>query len=224
MAARLTFLVFDARLRETKQRFFAPVVDLVAVVPPLGLTFAGLFVGLAAAGAAADSRWFLALFLFVANRVIDGLDGEVARATSIDSDEGGYADMVADTIVYAAIPLGAATGSELDHIWPLAALLVASFYVNITTWTYLAALFEKRGRVAGQAATSIVMPPGLIEGAETVAFFVFMLAFPTWIDWAMGVMAVAVFAGAAVRFVRGVRRLRVTSGVPDRATVRQGTR
>ena len=213
--------MFDARLRQTKQRVFAPIVDVVASFPPLALTVIGLVLGLAAAVAAANGVWLLALILFIANRTIDGLDGEVARATAEASDEGGYADMVADTIVYAAIPIGAAAGSEIGHIWPFVAVLVASFYLNTTTWAYLSALIEKRGRGANQHATSIVMPPGLVEGAETVLFYTFMLAFPGWLDWTMGVMAAAVGAGAGLRFARGVRLLRGSDGVADRAGARQ---
>lgn len=177
----------------------------------MGLTGAGLVLGVASALAAADSRWWLALVLFAANRLVDGLDGEVASARAEVSDHGGYADMVVDTVVYAVVPIGAAVGSDIDHIWPFAAVLLASFYVNTTTWAYLAALIEKRGRGGSPNApptTSIVMPAGLVEGVETIGFFVFMLAFPAWLDWTMGVMAVAVSAGAALRFARGHRSLR----------------
>ncbi len=223
MRIRLTSRVFDDRLRPTKQRLLAPLVDLVAVLPPLGLTAAGLALGLASAFAAADSRWLLAGVLFSANRLVDGLDGDVARARSEVTDHGGYADIVVDTIVYAAIPLGAAAGSDIDHIWPIAGLLLASFYVNTTTWTYLAALIEKRGRAANDddrpaaaSATSVVMPSGLVEGAETIVFFLFMLAFPGWLDWTMGIMAAAVALGAGLRFVSGHRSLRVSAANVER--------
>lgn len=181
----------------------------------------GLALGLGAALAAADSRWVLALVLFAANRLVDGLDGDVARARSEESDHGGYADIVADSIVYAAVPLGAAAGSDLDHIWPIAAVLLASFYLNTTTWMYLAAVIEKRGRASGAeigagTVTSTVMPAGLIEGAETAAFFTVMLAVPMWLDWTMAVMAFAVLVGAGVRFVRGHRNLRVADAAPER--------
>lgn len=219
----LTVIVFDDRLRPTKQRLLAPLVELVAFLPPFALTAAGLVLGLASALAAADGRWVIALLLFVGNRLVDGLDGDVARARSDVTDHGGYADIVVDTIVYAAIPLGAAAGSDIDHIWPIAGLLLASFYINTTTWTYLAALIEKRGRQAnsgqsnsGQSSsdsrpapvTSVVMPTGLVEGAETIGFFIVMLLVPAWLDWTMGMMAGAVAIGAGLRFVRGQRSLR----------------
>lgn len=197
----------------------APLVDRLAFVSPVALTVTGLVLGLAAALAAADANWPLALLLFLMNRLVDGLDGDVARARSEATDRGGYADIVVDTIVYAAIPLGAAAGSDIDHIWPIVALLVGSFYINTTTWTYLAAVIEKRGRIAGgNPSTSVVMPTGLIEGAETVVFFVVMLAIPGWLDWTMGVMAAAVAIGASVRFFRGHRMLREQTSSDERVS------
>ncbi len=55
------------------------------------------------------------------------------------------------------------------------------------------------------------MPSGLVEGAETIVFFLFMLAFPSWLDWTMGIMAAAVAIGAGLRFVSGHRSLRASA-------------
>ena len=57
-------------------------------------------------------------------------------------------------------------------------LLVASFYVNAASWMYLAALLEQRndGAAARGETTAVTMPPGLIGGAETVAFYAAFLA------------------------------------------------
>lgn len=216
------FLVLDARLRPTKQRVLSPIVDAVGSVPPGWLTAAGLALGLAAAGAAAQGQWSIALVLLLANRTVDGLDGEVARANNTASDQGGYADIVVDTVVYAAIPLGAAAGSDIEHIWPITGLLLASFYVNVTTWTYLSALIEKRGAAvdspAAGARTSVAMPAGLVEGLETAVLFALMLAFPAALDWIMGGMAVAVSVGAGWRFVSGQRRLSAADDSSERVS------
>ena len=199
-------LVFDERLRPTKHRVLAPLVDSVVHVPPVVLTVLGLVLGLVAALAAALTLWWPALLLFAGNRIADGLDGEVARAGSTATDRGGYDDIVVDTVVYSAIPIGAAAGSDLDHIWIVVSLLLASFYVNTVTWTYLSALFEKRGS-SGSQFTAVAMPVGLVEGTETVVFFALMLAIPSRLDWIMGAMAAAVSLGALLRFSVGRRRL-----------------
>jgi len=61
------------------------------------------------------------------------------------------------------------------------------------SWTYLAALLEKRaaGANAKGASTSTIMPRGLVEGTETIVFYTVALA------WSGGAVAVlAVMAGA----------------------------
>ena len=45
-----------------------------------------------------------ALLLFILNRLFDGLDGAVARATR-RTDRGGFLDIVFDFAVYGAVPL-----------------------------------------------------------------------------------------------------------------------
>ena len=203
------------------------MVDRLGAVEPSTMTTLGLGLGLTAAVAASLGSWFIALALFMISRIADGIDGELARAEASITDEGGYADIVADTAVFAAIPFGAAIGSDLDHIWPIAAALLGSFYLNTITWSYLAALFEKRavpadsgGRTDGDgngngedACTSVMMPTGLIEGSESIVFFAVMLALPRWLDWTMIAMAFLVVVGALMRFGNGHRQLAKAPGV-----------
>src|SRR3712207_3174274 len=68
------------------------------------LTFAGLFCGLAAALAVAFGAFGPALVALGLNRLLDGLDGAVARAKG-RTDRGGFLDIVCDFTVYGAIPL-----------------------------------------------------------------------------------------------------------------------
>jgi hypothetical protein len=68
------------------------------------LTFAGLGLGFGAALAVAAGSGALAFGLFAANRLLDGLDGAVARAT-LRTDRGGFLDIVCDFAFYGAIPL-----------------------------------------------------------------------------------------------------------------------
>jgi phosphatidylglycerophosphate synthase len=69
------------------------------VVPFLGLT-----IGIAAALAIALGQFWIGLALFLLNRIADGLDGAVARATT-RTDRGGFLDIAFDFLVYAAMPL-----------------------------------------------------------------------------------------------------------------------
>jgi phosphatidylglycerophosphate synthase len=117
--------------------------------------------------------------LWLLSRLADGLDGAVARHQGTASDGGGLVDIVADTIGYAMIPLGIAAGDRHQRAWITVAVLLATFYVNAVSWTYLAALLEKRARRAPPARRPApIMPRGLVEGTETIVFFTVALAWP----------------------------------------------
>lgn len=163
-----------------------PAAARLSRVPPVALTIAGLGAGLLCAGAAYAGNAPVALALWGANRLLDGLDGAVARASDGASDRGGYLDLVADFITYATIPVaqvaGAADPGSLAV--PLGALL-GSYYLNAVSWLALSAILAKRptgsagtDRRARPGATVLEMPHGLVEGAETVAFVAACLAWP----------------------------------------------
>lgn len=187
--------MLDASLRPLKDRLLSPVaVRLAAAVSPAMLTGTALTVGLAAAVAASAGWFWLALVLWLANRIADGLDGLVARQRGSASDLGGYLDMMGDTAVYLAIPLGVAAGAEQANLWPATAALLGSFYLNVVSWAYLAALLHKRSTGSETPSpTSIVMPAGLVEGTETVAIYAVFLAVPALarpLFWAMAGLVV----------------------------------
>ena len=71
---------------------------------------------------------------------------------------------------------------------------------------YLSALLEKRGR-SDATVTSITMPTGVIEGSETIAFFVAFLALPQLSYRLFVAMAVLTLLGAALRLVWAFRHL-----------------
>lgn len=143
------------------------------------LTFTGLGLGLGAAVAIAGDIGALAFVLFAANRIVDGLDGAVARA-SARTDRGGFLDIVCDFSVYGAIPLAFALRDPAANAVPAAALLFA-FYVNGASFLAFAAVSAKRGvPSAAWGEKSIVFSAGLAEGTETILFFLAMILVPRW--------------------------------------------
>lgn len=186
--------MIDARLRPLTGRVLTPLATRMVRCSPLVVTVMAALVGLAAAMTVALGLHWVALGCWIASRILDGLDGAIARRAGTTSDLGGYLDMTLDTVVYAAIPLGIAYAESTTGTWALCAVLIATFYVNIVSWSYLAALLEKRGRGAKATGeqTSITMPGGLVEGAETIAAYVVLLAFPSVAPWGFAVMAVGV--------------------------------
>lgn len=203
--------MIDAALRSGKERALAPVAArLPGSVGPGAITAIALAAGLAAAGAAWAGLAWVALALWLTNRVLDGLDGAVARARAVASPLGGYLDMMLDVVVYTAIPLGIAAHLDTRTAWLAAAVLLGAFYVNAVSWTYLAALLEARGagaRARGEM-TSITMPRGLVEGAETVVLFALALAVPAWSVAVMFAMAALVAVGPVQRAAFAARELR----------------
>lgn len=205
--------VIDKLLRVPKERVLTPLArDGLRDVHPITITVAALGVGLAAGVAAWQQVYGLALGLWLINRVLDGLDGTVARLHAKQSDLGGYLDILLDVTVYAVVPLGLALGVNTPAAYLSLALLLGSFYINGASWMYLAALLEKRnsGAAARGELTTITMPGGLIEGTETVIFYGLFLLFPGWLVLLFGLMAGLVLFTTGQRVVWAVRNLRKT--------------
>lgn len=185
--------MFDAKLR--------PLID-----PPLNragralagmgvtanqLTFAGLALGLAGAVAIAFGHIGWGLGLILANRLLDGLDGAVARVRG-PSDLGGYFDIVADFAFYVAIPLAFGALAPANTLPAL--VLVASFVLTGVSFLAFATIAAKRGaETDAHGRKSFFYSTGLAEGGETIAVFIAMCLFPAW----FGVIAYA-YAGLCV--------------------------
>jgi len=171
--------MLDSTLRPVKDRLLAPVASgPVGRVPVAIITLIGLAFTLAAAVSAWQGAVALAVSFWLLGRVLDGLDGAVARATGQQSDAGGLFDFVADSVGYAAVPLGIAAGVDDRALWIATAVVIATFYVNAVSLGQVAALLEKRSTV-DRGTTSVVMPRGLVEGTETIVAFTLALAFPS---------------------------------------------
>ena len=175
--------MLDLRLRPLKEHFLEPVAARLAPrVSANTLTGVALVVTLGAAVLAAAGQPMAAVVAWLLGRLLDGLDGPVARHRGAASDFGGYLDMLADTIGYAAVPIGVAAGIDERSAWIAVSVLLGAFFINTISWSYLSAVLEKRG--AGASATgemtTITMPPALVEGTETIVIFSLFIAFPQW--------------------------------------------
>lgn len=150
-----------------------------------GVTLAGLGLGLFAAAVIAlgGPGWAAALPL-MASRVADGLDGAVARARG-KTDFGGYLDIVCDFIFYAAIPMAFVLRDPVAN-GVAGAFLLATFYINGSTFLGFAVLAEKRGmETRARGEKSLYFTAGLLEGTETIAFFLILCLLP----WAFAPLA-----------------------------------
>ncbi len=169
------------------------------------MSLMGLGLGLLAALLIVVGWTGLALIPLLAGRFADGLDGAVARATQT-TDFGGYLDIVADFAFYGAIPLAFVLQNPALH-GAAGAFLLASFYVNGTSFLGFAILAEKRGmETRAQGVKSLYYSNGILEGTETIVFFVLLCLFPDYFSVMAWVFGILCLTTATLR-VRAARRL-----------------
>lgn len=190
----------DALLRQQKDRLLQPLVQrFFAAISPNLLSLLAVVPGLLSAYAIIEGWLGWALFLWLVNRFLDGLDGLVARVHDKKSDFGGYLDLLLDFVVYLAIPAAfVAAQPTSTRLWALVFLL-ASYQMNTLSWTLLSALFEKRTLQRKGQLTSVVIPVGLIEGTETILFYTLFFLLPTYVVPLFWVMGSLVFVTAGQR-------------------------
>lgn len=193
--------MLDHTLRVYKDDLLRPVAVYLGRISPNAITVVAMAVGVSAAGAAAMQWYWAALSLWILNRVLDGLDGMVARTHSRQSDFGGYLDIVLDFVVYAAVPVGLYLGAPSSANAFSLILLLSSFYINAASWIYLSAILEKRaaGAASRGELTTVTMPNGLVGGAETILFYTLFLLWPGGLPWLFTAMTVMVLIGVGHR-------------------------
>ena len=188
--------MFDIFLRALKDRLLEPLARLLGPrVPPNVVTLLACLVGLACGAAAWRQRYAAALALWAANRLLDGLDGTLARVHARQTDFGGYLDILLDFVVYTAVPTGLALGRPTPATLAACIALIGSFFINAASWMYLAAVLESRaaGAAARGERTTVTMPPGLIAGTETVILYTLFLAVPDHLRGLFALMAALVY-------------------------------
>ena len=172
-----------------------------------GLAFSFRRTCLTAAVAIAFRQYPLGCSLLLGSRLLDGVDGAVARASS-PTDRGGYFDIVSDYVFYAAIPLGFAVADPVRNALAAAALL-GSFALTGTSFLAFATLAAKRGlETTSLGKKSFFYSRGIMEGAETITCFAAMTLWPrtfpvlAWIAFALCILTAIQRAVLASRTFR----------------------
>ena len=143
------------------------------------ISVAGFALGMAAAGAIAFQQYLPGLALLLLSRLMDGLDGAVARATR-PTDRGGFLDITLDFLFYAAIPLAFALADPAANALP-AAVLLAAFIGTGSSFLAFAAVAEKRQlHSVAFPDKSFYFLGGLTEATETITAFAAMCLWPQW--------------------------------------------
>jgi phosphatidylglycerophosphate synthase len=199
--------MFDTPLRKIKDQVGTPLARRLSRVSPTTVSLIGLVIALLAAWSAYRQIYFAAFALWILNRVLDGLDGLLARLHNKQSDFGGYVDILTDFVAYAALPIGLVAGSPSSERYLALAFLLASFYINTASWMYLAAILEKRSMHGDDTQTTIIMPAGIIGGFETIIAFGVFTLFPAYLTILYIIFATLVFITIIQRLIWAKRNL-----------------
>lgn len=142
------------------------------------LTITGAAIGLGAAFFITQGNYTAALACIVLNRIFDGLDGAIARING-PTEFGGYLDSLCDFLFYVSIPVAFGILSA-DNQMP-ALLLVASFTLTAVSFLGFAAIAARRNEDDGaHGPKAFIYSTGLMEGAETIAFFLLFCLLPAF--------------------------------------------
>ena len=193
--------MFDVALR----RFVDPALNRIAVgivdarISANMLTISGAGLALAAAFFISQSNFAAALGLILLNRIVDGLDGAVARIKG-PTEFGGYLDTICDYIFYLSIPVAFGLMDPVNQIPAL--LLVASFTLTAVSFLAFAAIAARHASDEGaHGPKAFIYSTGLMEGAETIAFFALFCLFPGFFPTLAIVFAALCLLTVVQRFI-----------------------
>ncbi len=172
--------MIDARILPLQQKILLPIAKLLVRlgVHADQITIAGFLVGLIALPLIATENYEWALVFILGNRLLDGLDGPVARLTQA-TDRGAFLDIALDFAFYAVIPLAFAFADSSANALAAAVLLTA--FIGTGSSFLAFSLMAQKRKLQSQIFPNkgLYYLGGMTEGAETIAIFV---AFCLWPD------------------------------------------
>lgn len=193
-------------------RSIRKVIDPLLEIPASGLsalkisansiTVTGFILGMLACVAITWEHYTLGLVLILCNRVADGLDGSVARQRG-STDVGGFLDFSLDILFYGGVPFAFALAEPQRLL--SASFLIYSFIGTTGSFLAYAVISAKRGVTSDrEQKKSFYYSVGLMEGTETIIFFVLFCMLPNQfvpLAWTFGILC---WITTAIRIVTGV--------------------
>lgn len=200
--------MLDTPFRARFATWTAPLARALvrAGVHPIAITVVAWAMTLPAAWLVATGRPWAGLGVWLASRVLDGLDGVVARQGGTASAFGGYLDITLDMAGYSAMAVGFAVAHPELH---LAFLLILVGYVLCgTSVLALSSILEaKRAQLPGNDR-SLQLTPGYAEAGETSLMYGLWVLLPSQVHWLAWVWVVVLGATVVERTVLAKRLLR----------------
>ncbi|HEY8190253.1 MAG TPA: CDP-alcohol phosphatidyltransferase family protein [Micavibrio sp.] len=188
----------------------APLARMATGARAVGLTanrvtLIGFLCGLICFLFLAQGEYGAALVFMLAGRLLDGVDGAVARQSAKGAtDLGGFLDTVCDLIFYAGFPFFFAVGQP-GAVMP-AAFLVFSFMGTASSFLAYAVIAVKRGiNHEEQGKKSYFYLGGLAEGTETMIAFTLICLLPGHFGMIASLFGALCWLTTAGRVMQGVR-------------------
>lgn len=177
---------------------------------PDHVTLIGFSLGMLALPALATEHYGLALLFIVLNRLADGLDGAVARATT-SSDAGGFLDITLDFIFYSSVPLGFILANPLQNAVAGGILMLSFVGTGVSFLAF--AIFAEKHKITNinYPNKSFHYAGGLMEGAETQIFFIAMCIFPLYFSWLASIFALLCVLTSSLRIYASFNTLKSLS-------------
>jgi phosphatidylglycerophosphate synthase len=196
--------MIDARLQPLQRAALRPPARMLAArgITADQISIAGFCLGLLAVPALAMGWWLAAAPLIAVNRILDGLDGAVARING-PTDRGAFLDIALDFMFYALVPVGFALSDPAANA-VAAAVLIAAFVGTGSSFLAFAAIAAKRHQTADAfPSKGLYYLGGLTEGFETIALFLAMCLFPAFFPMLAWIFAAACGVTTILRWRMG---------------------
>lgn len=162
------------------------------------VTISGFIIGMLAIPLLALQLYLPALVAILCNRIMDGIDGALARRQAA-SDAGGFLDITLDFIFYSGIVLGFAWANPAQNAL-MACLLIFSFMGTGASFLAYAIMAEKHQLTDPHFPhKSFYYIGGLAEGTETITLFVLFCLFPEYFPLMALIFAIICLLTAALR-------------------------
>ncbi|CAM2883759.1 CDP-alcohol phosphatidyltransferase family protein [Moritella viscosa] len=141
------------------------------------VTLFGFILGLMSFPALALQEYNIALMFIILNRVLDAIDGAVARIQGI-TDSGGFLDITLDFLFYSLVPFGFVVADPNANA-VAGAFLIFAFIGTGSSFLAFAIMASKQNiENPIYKHKSLYYMGGLTEGTETILCFILLCLFP----------------------------------------------
>ncbi len=194
------------RIIEKPLELIAGVFRLLKI-PKDMVTIIGFIIGIIAAVFIYFHLYKTALLFILINRLFDGIDGALAKLTK-PTDAGGFLDITLDFIFYSSIVFAFAL-SDPGRNGIAACFLILSFMGTGSSFLAFSVMAEKNKiKSVEYPNKSLYYLGGLMEGTETILFFILFCSLPDLFLYLATVFAILCWITTGIRIYSGYKTLK----------------